>query len=323
MLHNNNPNRPRMIPGQPQAAINPGGGPPVLQPPPASVGFRNPHEAMNGYQQQQFNPQSYHQPTPNGPSDGAVYNAYPAPPAAFPTSSQPLQQKDQRIAQAKYQPSSSHGNTSSQGLNGGSVPPVNSYNNSSYNNNAGVNYGPQPPVAQLSSPPSVPSSNQVVYPPAPHAPYTNGYPAPTHPSSHPPILTSGVTSRQPVAFSERSQPPFNNSSMNQYNNPQSHDVNQMNSRLNSMSLNKSWEQMWGKESVNLMSEKNIKCRPGPPEEEDDANCDRDVMRSTLQKVPESSSLLQKSRLPFGILLHPFRDDEVCTILSLLPSVTKH
>lgn len=28
---------------------------------------------------------------------------------------------------------------------------------------------------------------------------------------------------------------------------------------------------------------------------------------TLNKIPETNSLLQKSRLPLGILIHPFRD----------------
>lgn len=32
-----------------------------------------------------------------------------------------------------------------------------------------------------------------------------------------------------------------------------------------------------------------------------------IFRCTLTKIPESNSLLQKSRLPLGILIHPFRD----------------
>lgn len=35
-----------------------------------------------------------------------------------------------------------------------------------------------------------------------------------------------------------------------------------------------------------------------------------IFRCTLTKIPDSSSLLQKSRLPFGILIHPFRDAKV-------------
>lgn len=32
-----------------------------------------------------------------------------------------------------------------------------------------------------------------------------------------------------------------------------------------------------------------------------------VFRSTLNAIPESQSLLQKSRLPLGLIIHPFRD----------------
>jgi len=35
--------------------------------------------------------------------------------------------------------------------------------------------------------------------------------------------------------------------------------------------------------------------------------DYSIFRCTLTKVPESNSLLQKSRLPFGVLIHPFKD----------------
>lgn len=34
------------------------------------------------------------------------------------------------------------------------------------------------------------------------------------------------------------------------------------------------------------------------------------MRSTIAKIPENNALLQKSRLPLGILIHPFRDINV-------------
>lgn len=34
------------------------------------------------------------------------------------------------------------------------------------------------------------------------------------------------------------------------------------------------------------------------------------MRCTVAKIPESKSLLDKSRLPLGLLVHPFRDINV-------------
>lgn len=32
-----------------------------------------------------------------------------------------------------------------------------------------------------------------------------------------------------------------------------------------------------------------------------------IFRCTLTKIPETNQLLQKSRLPLGVLIHPFRD----------------
>ncbi len=38
-----------------------------------------------------------------------------------------------------------------------------------------------------------------------------------------------------------------------------------------------------------------------------ANCSPEVMRITLNAMPNSSNLLNKARLPLGLHLHPFRD----------------
>lgn len=89
------------------------------------------------------------------------------------------------------------------------------------------------------------------------------------------------------------------------------EMNQLGDRMGSMSVTKNWSQMWGQEAVNLLTEKNIKVGrvSNASQEEEEGLCDKDIMRCTLGKVPETSSLLQKSRLPFGLLLHPFKDDE--------------
>lgn len=70
--------------------------------------------------------------------------------------------------------------------------------------------------------------------------------------------------------------------------------------------------MWGHEVVNLMADRNIKAKTSDHEtqERDHRCCSPDVLRSTLRRVPETASLLQKSRLPFGLLIHPFKDDHV-------------
>jgi len=45
----------------------------------------------------------------------------------------------------------------------------------------------------------------------------------------------------------------------------------------------------------------------PQEHLNNSNCSPDIFRCTLTRIPESASILQKSRLPFGILIHPFKD----------------
>ena len=37
------------------------------------------------------------------------------------------------------------------------------------------------------------------------------------------------------------------------------------------------------------------------------NCDRDVMACTMNAIPSSESICQKSKLPFGLILHPYKD----------------
>ncbi|XP_075232857.1 protein transport protein Sec24AB isoform X2 [Lycorma delicatula] len=44
-----------------------------------------------------------------------------------------------------------------------------------------------------------------------------------------------------------------------------------------------------------------------PELFDAANCSPELFRCTLTKIPETKSLLDKSRLPLGVLIHPFKD----------------
>ncbi|XP_053214758.1 protein transport protein Sec24A-like [Panonychus citri] len=92
-------------------------------------------------------------------------------------------------------------------------------------------------------------------------------------------------------------------------------VQQMAQQFGNMSVQNNWSSLWGQEGVNLLADRNIKTKtvdivPG----QDTRDCNRNVMRSTLQKVPETASLLQKSRLPFGLLIHPFCDYENIPII---------
>ncbi|XP_053995465.1 protein transport protein Sec24B [Hylaeus anthracinus] len=93
-------------------------------------------------------------------------------------------------------------------------------------------------------------------------------------------------------------------------------MNQLNNQMNLMSVAQSgYNKLWGMETVDLLQCRNIL----PPQKVelpkiklhqeflDSVNCSPDIFRCTLTKIPESNSLLQKSRLPLGVLIHPFKD----------------
>ncbi|KAM6970287.1 protein transport protein Sec24A [Aplochiton taeniatus] len=74
--------------------------------------------------------------------------------------------------------------------------------------------------------------------------------------------------------------------------------------------------------VNLLQERNLLPQgaiPAPtpclPQDLQKINCNPEVFRSTLTSIPQTQSLLNKAKLPLGLLLHPFKD------LSQLPVVT--
>lgn len=73
--------------------------------------------------------------------------------------------------------------------------------------------------------------------------------------------------------------------------------------------------------VNLLQERHILpstrielAEPNLPGDLKNANCSSDVMAATINAIPNTQSLLNKSRLPLGILIHPFKD------LSQLPVI---
>ncbi|XP_065819034.1 protein transport protein Sec24A isoform X4 [Labrus bergylta] len=66
--------------------------------------------------------------------------------------------------------------------------------------------------------------------------------------------------------------------------------------------------------VNLLQERNL-LPPSPipaptpclPQDLQKINCNPEVFRSTLTSIPQTQSLLNKAKLPLGLLLHPFKD----------------
>ncbi|XP_054166349.1 protein transport protein Sec24B-like [Oppia nitens] len=114
-----------------------------------------------------------------------------------------------------------------------------------------------------------------------------------------------------VAQQQQHQPVYNGLNYQQ----QQPSVDPLTTKMAGMSVNQTWGQMWSQESVNLMTEKDIRTKSvlsklqRTATNESDMSCNKEILRSTLTKVPDSASLLQKTRLPFGILLHPFKEDE--------------
>ncbi|VVC87857.1 unnamed protein product [Leptidea sinapis] len=76
-----------------------------------------------------------------------------------------------------------------------------------------------------------------------------------------------------------------------------------------------FNQLWGHQMVDLLQCRHI--LPEYPEEPpeirlaapfaDASNCSPEIFRCTINRIPDTNSLLQKSRLPLGILIHPFKD----------------
>ncbi|XP_072517494.1 protein transport protein Sec24A isoform X2 [Salminus brasiliensis] len=66
--------------------------------------------------------------------------------------------------------------------------------------------------------------------------------------------------------------------------------------------------------MNLLQERTL-LPPGPipaptpclPQDLQKLNCSPEVFRSTLTSIPQTQSLLNKAKLPLGLLLHPFKD----------------
>ncbi|XP_041363025.1 protein transport protein Sec24A-like isoform X2 [Gigantopelta aegis] len=74
-------------------------------------------------------------------------------------------------------------------------------------------------------------------------------------------------------------------------------------------------------TVNLMQEKRLippegleVVKPTLQHDFKNVNCNPEIFRCTLRCIPQTASLLSKSRLPLGILIHPFKD------LSQLPVI---
>ncbi|KAE8614186.1 hypothetical protein XENTR_v10008029 [Xenopus tropicalis] len=98
-------------------------------------------------------------------------------------------------------------------------------------------------------------------------------------------------------------------------------INDLASSVGSLSLQQT-QQLDGLRALNLLQERNI--LPATPlkapipclqEDIQKLNCNPELFRCTLTNIPQTQALLNKAKLPLGLLLHPFKD------LSQLPVVT--
>ncbi|MGH0153727.1 UNVERIFIED_CONTAM: hypothetical protein FKN15_025549 [Acipenser sinensis] len=145
-------------------------------------------------------------------------------------------------------------------------------------------------------------------------PFGYGYPSlqPAYqqtpaPSSHPTNSQSSNLSNPP-GYQQDSQPYPT--------------MNQLSAALGGLSLPA--QQLEGLRPVNLMQDRNIlpntEVQAPVPNLSTDlkkANCSSDSFRCTLTNIPQTQALLNKARLPLGLLLHPFRD------LTQLPVITSN
>ncbi|KAH9501497.1 Protein transport protein Sec24B [Dermatophagoides farinae] len=153
---------------------------------------------------------------------------------------------------------------------------------------------------------------------------------PHFPQQQYPSSISQMNQNIPPQQQQQQPPPLHNHSANttqqHHHLHQHHGMDQLTQKMGSMVVNQGWNQMFNRlEAVNLLAEKDIytkavqqkrqqqqqqqlNSQQQQQQRRDDLSCDKDVMRCTMHKIPETASLLQKSRLPLGILLHPFKDD---------------
>ncbi|XP_072479243.1 protein transport protein Sec24B isoform X2 [Notamacropus eugenii] len=112
------------------------------------------------------------------------------------------------------------------------------------------------------------------------------------------------------------------SGFQQYTHTQYPGMNQLSSSLSGLSLQHASQQPESLRPVNLTQDRNILpvtpvLAPVPNLNSDlkQLNCNPDSFRCTLTNIPQTQALLNKAKLPLGLLLHPFRD------LTQLPVIT--
>lgn len=167
--------------------------------------------------------------------------------------------------------------------------------------------------------PAYPSSSGV------QSPVMNQMPAqPMYPQQQPQQLQSQFPQQNHPAMQQQPRN-LQYQNLNQYPAQQQQPQQQQQYPHPGNIVSQGFSKMWGRDSVDLLQNRHIlpqtKVLPPPIKLanmfHESANCSPDIFRCTLTKIPESNSLLQKSRLPLGVLIHPYRDLSVSFLFPLL------
>lgn len=210
----------------------------------------------------------------------------------------------------------------------GVPPPTNPEQQSQQNNN--LQNAPPPPRVGAVWPPSLPNvaapGAQPMMPPAQQTPQTYPYSQVYQPGpqQQPPPPQSAVQPPPPGMFGTQptgaplqyqAQAPPQAYGQHPQQAPQTAPGGPYGTTAPLNVAQQGFSRLWGQDTIDLMQNRHI-LTPAtlPPPKvvlhnqfHESINCSPSIMRCTLTKIPESNSLLQKSRLPLGIVIHPFRD----------------
>ncbi|XP_074647209.1 protein transport protein Sec24A-like [Tubulanus polymorphus] len=213
----------------------------------------------------------------------AQYGQPPAPAGQFQSNAQQPQQQPSQMGSGFQQPGAYQQQQHQQQQQMGGFPNQQPGNQQQMSGYQQQNPGGQPPASQGSYAPS------------------------NIPGSFP-------MSQQPTGQRPQTAPTTNN--FNQTSNMYANNTSSLNSSFNQMSF-----QHGSHRPVNLLQERHIlppdgvqTAKPVLPHDFKKVNCNPDVFRCTLNAIPQTQQLLNKVRLPLGILIHPFKD------LSQLPVI---
>ncbi|WAQ97426.1 SC24B-like protein [Mya arenaria] len=169
-------------------------------------------------------------------------------------------------------------------------------------------------------PPPQSTANQVPgFPPPPHstANQVPGFPPPPHSTAN---QVPGFPPPRQMDNQRQGFPQEQQDGVNQGSFPYKQTQFQQNQRPG-MNPQYSTQGKSGSPNIDLLQQKKLLPpegleipKPTIPNDNRSMNCNPEVFRCTMNAIPQTSALLNKSRLPLGILIHPFKD------LSQLPVI---